>query len=440
LSTSIEKFILEKLWPLLSQWNTKKGYGIVCLLAVFAAWYFQFLFLLSGLLVLAFVLLLWSVSWYFLSGRYVFPSPSRKTVVLCFSVDAEGQRNQKRVVKAVQVKLNDLNLMKKIKLRVIAPDVIADKAAAHSYREKTGVDLVVWGRSIFGSVDSRNVAQYEVFHTFRITDALRTKLELFIADVGIILLKRRWEISEANELSDIRVLADNLFESCLFIIGLYYYSEEYFNDAAKVLEAILPSLDVKDRKSPTVESQIQAGRVRALLAEIYFIQSRIAHDEGDYPTSISLLERIQPIVPNKIPVLIMLARTTYLSGDIFRAQRFTESIRRVDKKHPAVCINNAFFGILQKNYERTRFWYDILLKHKAMQDVDPFSVITFLDEEYGKHPSEHAFLYALGIVNGYFDPSTRKGNLQRFLRLTKNRNEYEVLRRRAMELLAMQNR
>ena len=439
MSTSSEKFILEKLWPFLSQWRTKRGLAAISILIILLALYFQIFFVLWGGLAILCAILLWSVFWYFLSGRYVFPSPYKKTVVLCFNVDAEVERNQKRIVKAIEIKLNDLNLDKKIRLRVIAPDIIDNKPQAHAYRNKTGVDLVVWGRSIYGTVDSHKVAQYEVFHTFSITEPLRKKLDLFLADVGIILLKRKWEISDANELSDIRVLADNLFETCLFIIGLYFYSEEYFIDAAKVFEGILPSMDNKGNQSQLVECKIQAGRVRLFLAEIYLIQAIIAHDNEKYPLAISLLEKIYPIVPNKIPVLIMLARKHYLNGNLPGAQSYTYYIRHIERKHPAVCINNAFFGIIQKNYERTRFWYDMLLRQKAIRDVDPFSVITFLDEEYKRSPSEHAYLYALAIVNGYIDPSIRKGELLRFLRLTKNRVEYEVLRRHSKELLNMKN-
>ena len=94
--------------------------------------------------------------WYFLSGRYVFPSPNKKTVVLCFIVDPEVQRNQKRIVRAVQTRLNDLGLTKMVKLREIAPDIVANREAAHAYRERTGVDVVVWGRSLYGTL-TRNV-------------------------------------------------------------------------------------------------------------------------------------------------------------------------------------------------------------------------------------------------------------------------------------------
>lgn len=440
MSTDIGKMLFDKLWPLLSQWKTKRGYAAISLALICVAWYFQVFLFLWGLLVFSFVILVWSSFWYFLSGRYVFPSPNRKTVVLCFSVDAEVERNQKRIVEAMQAKLDDLNLTRRIKLREIAPDIIKNRSQAHAYRRRTGVDLVVWGRSMYGTEDSRKVAQYEVSHTFKITEPLRNKLDLFVADVSLILAKRKWEISETNELSDIRVVAENLFETCLFIVGLYSYSEEHFADAAKVFEGILPSLETKERQSQIVESKIQAGRVRLFLSELYLLQARLAHDNKEYPTAISLLQRIRPNVPNKFPVFMMLARTYYLNGDLPNAQRNTEEMRRIERKHPAVCLNNAFFGIIQKNYERTRFWYDVLLRQKAIRDVDPFSVITFLDDEYRKNPSEHAFLYALAIVNGYIDSSIRKSDLLRFLRLTKNRTEYDILRKHARELLSMKNR
>jgi tetratricopeptide (TPR) repeat protein len=431
--------LLEKLWPLFKQWKTRKGYCIISLVSLVLVFYSKIVFFVWGLVSYGCFILLWTILWYFLSGRYIFPSQNKKTVVLCFNVDAEVQKNQKRIFQALQQRLDDLNLTKKIRLREIAPDIIKNKSQAYKYREKTFVDLVVWGQSIFGTIDSRKTAQYKVYHTCKITDALQPKVQQFIADVGLILLKRKWEISETNELYDIRILAENIFETCLFIIGIYFYSENYFADAAKVFETILPSLDAKGNQTQLEECKLQAGRVRLFLVEIYIIQARIAHDNKKYPEAISIFEKILPIVPNKITVWIMLATSYYFNGDLPSAQQYTDYIREIDKEHPAVCFNNAFFAILQKNYEQTKYWYDILVRMKEIRDVDPFYVITFLDEEYKKNPSEHAYQYGLAIVNGSMDVSIRRRELNRFIRLVKNRPEYDVLTKRAKELLCSWN-
>ncbi len=76
------------------------------------------------------------------------------------------------------------------------------------------------------------------------------------------------------------------------------------------------------------------------------------------------------------------------------------------------------------------------MKHKVLLDVDIFSVITFLDEEYNRNQSEIAYLYALGIVNGYIDPLKRKSELRKFMRKAKKRTEYSTLYQRANELVS----
>ena len=167
---------------------------------------------------------------------------------------------------------------------------------------------------------------------------------------------------------------------------------------------------------------------------MYFLYGRILHDSDKIKESLEYLNKIPEHIPNPIPLYIMLARVSYLNGDEQGANYYTERIRKLNKRHPAVCLNYGFFGIKQKNYDRVKFWYDEFIKHKILIDIDIMPAITFLDEEYSKSPTELAYLYALGIVNGYVDVK-RKRDLQRFIKLTKNRPEYIILHKRAKELV-----
>ncbi len=439
MENKIAKLLIDKLYPYFIQWKTKKGYFSQLILICLACFYFNLFNSVLFILIAGTVVLLWTVTWWILSGRLLARTLSKKTVVLCFDVDMEARKNYERVVSEMRVKLKDLDISKKVRIIDIGSDIITDRIKAHRYRELCNVDIVVWGKTFYGNLENQRVSKYQVHHTFSISETLKQNLEMFLADLGIILLRRKWLISELNELVDVSVVSDNFFETCLLIIGIYYYDERNFLDSIKIFEAILLTLNMKQKADQSPEYVLQISRISALLTGLYYIQASIEHEAGNHRVAINFLSKIPQHVPNKIFIFMMLARAYYLLGDFHNAQKYTNEIKSINKKHPAVPINHAFFGIIQKNYDRTRFWYDQLLKLNNFTDVDIFSVITFLDEEYRKNPSEHAFLYALGIVNGFVDPITRKNNLQRFLRLTKNRTEYGVLRKRSQELLSKQN-
>lgn len=429
------KLIFEKLLPFLKEWKTRKGFFVVISLLLLSFVYSKIPLTFYSYSVFIVVLLLWIIIWFIGSGRVVIPVSGKKVIVMSFKVDAEGQRNYSRILADLSRKIGELQLSNKIRIINATSDLIENKQRAAEYRKKNGVDLVVWGKSFYGNLDGKRVLKFEVYHTCVVSESLKEKFQLFFSDLTVILQDRKWTVDELNELADVKIVADDFLETCLFIIGIYYYDEKNLDDAICVFEAILPTLKAKAIINRTDFRVIQEGRVNAILAELYFLKAQIADSKGDHKTAISLLIKIIPYAPIKLFVLINLARSYYLDGDFFNAQRCTKEMRKLDKKHPGVFLNNAFFGIIQKNYERVRFWYDEILKLSAVRDIDLFPVITFLEDEYGKSPSEHSFLYALGIVNGYIDPKRRKVDLQRFLKNTRNRSEYEVLRRRAKELL-----
>lgn len=421
---------------LLKNWKTSRGFWVaLILLFVIALTLHSFdlsFNLLASLILLSFIL--WLCLWLYFSGRIIFPS-NKKTVILCFEIDWDGIKNYRRVINKIINSIDDFGIGEKIRIKTISHDLISNKEKAHKYRDAKNVDLIIWGKTDYGNRNNERVLIFELHHTLYISKSLSEKLNLFLTDVSLILVKKDWEIKEINELEEYKIVANNFLETILFIIGIYFIDEGQLNDSIKIFEFLLPVLTQKERDNKILEYQIQSGRVRALLVEQYFLYGRILHDNGKIKEALEYFNKIPENVPNPIPLFIMLARLSYLNGDEKNANYFTEKIRKNNKRHPAVCLNYAFFGIRQKNYDRVKFWYDEFIKHKVIFDIDIMSVITFLDEEYSKCPTEHAYLYALGIVNGFLDLLKRKRDLQRFLRLTKNRSEYLVLQNRAKELI-----
>lgn len=370
----------------------------------------------------------------FSSGRILLPT-KKKTVVICFKVDWEGVKNYKRVLDKLSVTIARIGLQDQIRIKVIAHDLITCEADAHKYRDAKDVNLIIWGNTDYGNRNNEKLLIFEVHHTIYISPKLKNKLNLFLSDLALILLKKDWAIKEINELDEYKIVANNFLETILFILGIYFYDDIQIESAIKFFEYLLPILEEKESKNNIIEYQIQSGRVRSLLIELYFLQARTLHDEEKNHETLHYLKKIPEYIPHPLPVYMLLARTYYLCGDEKNAQVYTEKMRQIDKRHPAVCLNYAFFGIKQKNYDRTKFWYDEFIKLKDIKDVDIATVITFLDEEYQKSPTEHAYLYGLGIVNKFFDNTYYKKDLQKFIKLTKNRPEYIILNKRAKELV-----
>jgi tetratricopeptide (TPR) repeat protein len=156
---------------------------------------------------------------------------------------------------------------------------------------------------------------------------------------------------------------------------------------------------------------------------------------GKTEETVKYLEKIPKFIPNKIPLYMELARCYYLLGDTPKAEMYTKKISKINKKHPAVALNNAFFRIKQKKYPSVRFWYDELLKCKDLSEINPGEVLTFIETEYQKENTELAFLYSMAIVNHFLDETLISSDLEKFLSLTEDKNEYLTLRQKAIELL-----
>ncbi len=427
--------ILNKILSNISEWKSRKGFVLLICAGIVVSLILGITISLLTVSIFLVGIILWSILWCIGSGRIIFPS-NKKTIIFSFKVDNEGKKNYERIFNNLKEKLDELKISKDVRIIIAGPDVFNhNHDCAVKYQRRHNADMVVWGKSEYGNLESKKLLKFEVHHTCSISPTLNEKLQLFFTDMAVIFQRRTWTVNDINELADIKVVADDFLETCLFIIGIYYFDEIEFEKAIKIFENILPVLEKKAQISSDEVRKLQAGRVRTLLIDLYFLLAQVAHSENNNDKAIPLLLRILPSAGNKIPVLMVLARSYYFKGDIFNAQKCTNQIRSLDKKHPAVLFNNAFFGILQKNYERVRFWYEEILRMDAIKDVNVTDLIAFLDDEYRKLPSEHAFLYALGIVNGYIDPKTRKNDLLRFMKLTKSRNEYLVLRLRAQELL-----
>lgn len=432
-------FITNKLFPFLQKkWQTKLGLlvEIIILLAGFT-----YLFLQTGLMFLLYLLpvsvSIWLFCWSILSCRIIINPANKKIILISFNIEMGAKKQFDRIIPILKNKLVELSLNTKIKLLIGAEDLISNTKEAEKYRKKSNVDLIVWGNTIYGGLNEKKASQFNVHHTFKITPSLQQKLPLFLGDITLMLQKRNWTIYEMNDIADHKIVADDLLETCLFIIGLYFFDQQEFDDAIKIFESILPiSLNKsKIREEQNIMYMAQTGRINSLLIDLYFIKSTEFQEKGDVNGELYFLNKIPEKIQNQIPILMNLAKTYYQINDLNKAVKYTLKIKKINKNHPAVAINLAFFGILQKNYARVKFWYDQLLKHDHLSEIPPINLLEFLDNEFKKNPSEYALLYGMAIINNFLDKIMMKRYLRQFLKSTKQKDEYILLQKRAEELV-----
>jgi len=415
---------------LLQYWKTKHGFLVGLVLVAIITVHSGSA--LSGIL----FCLVWLFVWLFGSRRIIIPSPSKRTVVFSFKVDQEGEKNYRRVMSAVQQQFDQLGLSSRIRVLVGAQDLIANLSTAHKYRDRWNVDVLVWGESLYGFLEEEQVLQFKVNHTTRLSGTLAEHLEDYLSEVGLFLVNRRWTIHELNELEDLVVVADEFLETILGVIGINLWVRNEINDSLAIFESVLLKMARRTQSGEASLNTQRNKRVQEIVCEISFRKAQNKLETADYDEAIRLLEHIKRALPKSTVVLMSLAYASYHSGDIDKAKEYTWALGGIDKRHPAVAINVAFFSILENNYDRAGYWYSRLLNMKEIKEADPLSTAAFLEKEYEARPTEHALLYGLAVVNGLVDPEIRERDLKRFLQLTRERPEYSSLRNRAIALLS----
>ena len=380
----------------------------------------------------AITLAIWVAIWLVGSGRIRVPR-TNLVVVFAVDVDVEAERNFQRIFGTLRRELRGLSLRAPIILRRIAPDLVADVQAAHRYIENFEVDQVVWGRALSGKAEGQKINKFDLLWTQRIKADLN--IEAARQDVRTLLMGRKWRITDLDELNDLEIVAEDFVEVCLGIVGIALFVEDRTDDAIEVLSRVVNGLEHHARQHPSTERRPQIIRYRQLLNGARMNLAIDAHANGDNTRVVELLEPVLAAAPDNINALMTMARARYYLGDIRRAIHYTEQIRAANPEHPSVPVNLAFFNILEHNYEEVVRWYDQLLQMgEQAASVIP-SVSAFLEERYQESPNEHAFLYGMAVVNGFFDDALMRDDLEAFLERTESHPEYEPLRERADHLL-----
>ena len=422
--------LLETLSGYAFRWRTRAGLlsvGVTLLVATSQVFKVGTVAFASGAIAVS---LTWLVIWSIGSGQLWIPRAG-KTIVLSIKVDVEAERNFNRIIESLKSAIRSLPLAQPLQLQRIGFDQIRDDRTADRYLENDGVAQVIWGHALAGKANNEQIQKFEL-HWHQQTRA-NVNVNAIVSDVALLSQGRSWTIAEVNELVDVSVIAEDFLEMSLAIIGIMLLLDGNIRDGAVVFARVVRGLQQHHGQNPTRTQQIK--RFDDILQTTQLAVAADAHSRGDHAVAIAILVPLLTRFPNDIDLRLNLARAYFCAGDRKAAVRSTNEIAEIDKSHPAVFANRAFFCILEKKYKRAGEWYRKLIGSGREKRGVLTSVSAFLEDRYNEEPEEHAYLYGLAIVNGIVDPSVLADDLSRFMDLTQGMSAYEPLRQSAKKLL-----
>jgi tetratricopeptide (TPR) repeat protein len=152
-------------------------------------------------------------------------------------------------------------------------------------------------------------------------------------------------------------------------------------------------------------------------------------NENKFNKAFYYLDKFLHYNKNDIPALSSMALCCFKLNDLPSAKKYTETIGKIDKSSPFYILNQAFFGIYEKNYASALHFYKEISKRGTT--VDPSiitSVIAFLDQIYRVERKEHAYEFAIGILNKHHCQH-KEGlkELRRFVKNVKKKPQYHEM-------------
>lgn len=174
---------------------------------------------------------------------------------------------------------------------------------------------------------------------------------------------------------------------------------------------------------------LRKSRVLGILLHVYKNLGLYLVNSKDYRKARFYLNKFRSYEKKDIPVLASLALCAFYLNDIKAAKEFTEEIVTIDKHNEIFILNQAFFGIFEKNYASALYFYKEIIKKERLVNIETIMrVIDFLDERKSEYPSEFAYDFAVGLLSYYFcQEQMGIKELRKFTKHAKNKAEYREM-------------
>lgn len=295
-----------------------------------------------------------------------------------------------------------------------AHTVFKNDKDAENYRNKTKLDLIVWGRFTECDLVDDCGKKFVKIETLKFTcgyprdpqnkigSALKNEFSIIAAQATNLRITDRSD-SDLNRVKDsITNISFYITAKCLALFGERKSSIEVFK---KLLLRF--NQDCEDNlfrfTKLNLWDQYIDFYVKASLAE--------NHQEG-----LKMAHEIEKLFPNEETTLVSLAFCNFMLGSLDEARKISTNLFVQHPNSVNGLINKAFFCMLDNRQDEAFSLYERIqvLIEKGV-NINPIPTIKFFDEYYEKD-KKPCFLYANGLLNFYFKDRERGIELlKRFL-------------------------
>jgi len=305
-----------------------------------------------------------------------------------------------------------------------------NKDEAESFRNKKGIDLIIWGGFTNDSLkmNGENINEVELHFTYgHPENKEKTIGKMILLDISSKLAKKNyWKIVGSNSLKDTKIVSNNIFDISTYIIALTLKLYGRIEKSLILFEQLYNNLvERKDDFQKDILPHL--NNLYEILVTEYGINKK------KFNVGVDLCQKILRINEKDFFALSNLATFQCKLGNNKEAEILVGQLIKYYPKDPVTEVDVAYFRVLQKKYSNAYKHYKNLTNFERI-NFEPQDVVEFLCDEYDKI-KEPALLFGVGIISyRFWDIDLAKIYLNKFLRRA-NENEYKPMYREAKRII-----
>jgi hypothetical protein len=331
-----------------------------------------------------------------------------------FLINHEADKELTLLYKKLQSVIDREALSTEVKLKFLPPRLIPkNDKEAHELRKKTNALLIIWGDVDTGNIDSEKQTVFRPIYFSYSMNLPKDKVEIFNRNFSGIIAKRRWIISENNNVVEREYLAQNLEEISFYIIGLVLFFFRLSNKSLELLKIALTKYE--NKQLSTNDDKIAVANIKIAIAFIYSYRIKsleLAPTCERRPDHLKIAsELIKELDSLKFyaPSHLLTSIIKFYESDIPSAIEYaikSEKYSGPDDSAPQFSLAFLYFYVGDLNNGVIRL--QKALKCKRLYEIgdQSMSLIRWYEDTYNKDKTKTYFNYPLGIL--YYELSGDK--------------------------------
>ncbi len=424
-------------------WRTKSGYF----------WYTFLLFLICIFLIVALCLvfdfddwikivilvipeIIWLLYWLYFRNHF----KNSKKIKIAFAVKMES--NSYKFYQEIQKEFNRQIIKHKLNslvtIKTLREDInFESNEDAEKYILKKEINLLIWGDTMESVSDNMENTRFNIMYSYVYRKKKEESPDKFALLVRNGLQRSKWDVVHNQSQAGLIVVASNILESSLFILGsclktvprlnFWFASIKTFEE----LRVILRKRKIDD--FPQLYSLREC--VKNKLLDLY-IDLGIGHWYyfEDKNKAKEFTNKANKLNSNIFNVHQNLALYEYLDGNRKQSEFHTKRAKRLNPRSDLPFVNQAFFAVLDENWNKL---LEKLKQVKNIGDTNPVMLIDFIEKERERRSNNLGLLFYNGWFNiNFVDESRGVEQINEFLENTKNKaSEYELLIKESHKLI-----